>query len=675
MAERKFYDIHLHLLNISHAGLLAYLNRFLENHTISYKRLLKKPALKVFIPLLIDLIFSNKGKSRRNRYIWKSIIIFSVILALSSLLFIITTLLFGIHYFVDKPGLTDFNLISQIIAITSLIVLITLIIEIFLIFILMKNILGTFKEKPVYNTQTKLPKKEKGFNAMMKTLINQLSLLENDIGSSLQQMEIDILCLDENFSSIQLASNHNKTIKETFRNLPKYDNEKKKEIQTEIETAWTQHNKKRFSIGSLPGKYKKIVLTPLIIDFGYDRFNIKGIHYKNPPSKPVVVQTKEVFFGIQNYLSTSKFQLFEIYPFMGLNPEHYDLYEDTNIDGHNSLQLMFDKYFSCFKKQEDGRDQKLSDKKNEYSDNLDRTADEIILKKINRELFERKDKDKKKVKSELSTYQSVFNDLEKKEKISEKSSNDIRNEFYNYFFAGIKVYPPLGFDPAPWADEEKKISDLLNYFKNNGISGTKSSVQLLRQSIRLSDAEEKLIFIYANCVDKNIPITSHCNNGGFLSETKTNIAKYTNPLRWEKVLELFPDLKLNLAHLGGGNFKDGYEKALTPAEIEAKSWRSKVYELVTSYENVYTDFSCMCFDDFDYNVFRNELDDWIKKQGKSDIESKLFSKILFGTDFSINLMFGAKSYQEYVGNFTTQQSFTKLREQFCEINPYRFLFG
>ena len=66
-----------------------------------------------------------------------------------------------------------------------------------------------------------------------------------------------------------------------------------------------------------------------------------GIHYKIPPSKPVVSQIKDVFNGIKYYRQKSKFNIFEIYPFMGINPKHYD---------EPSVQRMLDEYFISFNK-------------------------------------------------------------------------------------------------------------------------------------------------------------------------------------------------------------------------------------------------------------------------------------------------------------------------------------
>ena len=664
MPNKKFYDIHLHLVNISHAGLLAYLNRFLRNHTLSYELLINRPFLKVFITLILELIFPHRNMSPIKRKIMITLLFVYLIINVGSLLFMIICIMIGV--IISLINLEHFNAILRTAGFAVLIiVLINLIIVVY-------SLLKLLIRKIKYVKGKKLPKKETGFKAVLKNIINLLSILENDIGSSLLQIEIDIISLDSTFSSFQLKNNNNKTIGDTFRNLPRR-NQNNQLIMNELEEKWLEYKPKGFNIGNLTGKYEKIILTPLIIDFEYDQFDITGIHYKNPPSKLVVAQTKDVFLGIRNYLDNSPFKIFEIYPFMGLNPNHYDLYVNPSIKGHNSLELMFEKYFSCFKQDENDRYQKLQEKMQEYSDNLDKNAEEIFIREIKKTLNKERLKIIKEDKISFSDVKNIIEVIETGKKYIHKKTDQIRNEYYNYFFCGIKVYPPLGYDPAPWARNIEKTKTLCEHFKTLKTPlSIINTLQNIKNQFDLSDLEEKLIFVYANCVEKNIPITTHCSDGGFLSETTANTVKFTSPRRWESVLELFPKLKLNFAHLGGGSFKAGYLKKLRPIDIEAKSWREKVYELATKYENVYTDFSCMCFDHFDYQILKKELDDWLSNH-KSEIN--LYDKILFGTDFSINLMFEAESYQEYVGNFTTQNVFSDLEmEKFCETNPKMFLF-
>ena len=66
------------------------------------------------------------------------------------------------------------------------------------------------------------------------------------------------------------------------------------------------------------------------------------------------------------------------------------------------------------------------------------------------------------------------------------------------FFAGIKVYPPMGFDPWPEAGLER----------------------------------DKVEILYQYCCKKNIPITAHCSEIGF--NLDNNADTYTSPKKWRR---------------------------------------------------------------------------------------------------------------------------------------------
>ena len=295
-------------------------------------------------------------------------------------------------------------------------------------------------------------------------------------------------------------------------------------------------------------KYDAIVLTPLLIDFGYKNLKYRGIeseiYYRIPPEKPIIPQNIDVFNGICKYYSSelvknSKGQyeiqarrgkaVFEIYPFLGINTVRYY---------YKKIATMLDKYFG------------------EYTGSYD------AFKK-NREQFEK------------------FNG-----NIDSLGSN---------FFAGIKVYPPIGFNP--WPDDDKE--------------------QL-----------EKVNLLYQYCCKKHIPITTHCSDGGFVLVNKKNAKDYTSPTTWQKVLEHYPTLKINFAHFGQqGNFLFVFPNRQWQGEI-VRLMKEEISPNVKKYPNVYTDFSYRAFND-DYYVSLKEV---------IDTDNVVLDRILFGTDFMINLI-------------------------------------
>ena len=315
--------------------------------------------------------------------------------------------------------------------------------------------------------------------------------------------------------------------------------------------------------------YDAIVLTPLLIDFGYKNMR-SDTYYRIPPEKPIVEQTLDVFNGIRKYCDYElvekspgdyKIQkrqskaIFEIYPFLGINTQHYTLQE---------INLMLNKYFEGYFGSYDA------------------------------------------LKANLGKFHGDIDSL---------GSN---------FFAGIKVYPALGFDPWPETDE---------------------------------DELKKVMMLYQYCCDKNIPLTSHCSEIGFNLDEKADT--YTAPERWGRVLENYPNLKLNLAHFG--------EQKKFLFIFKNHEWQDEIVSLMKNekYPNVYTDFSFRACDD-DY--YRS-----LKKIFGTD--GKLLNRILFGSDFMINLLL-IDSYNEYINIFNkTKHLKPNEKELFCSTNPWQFLFG
>jgi hypothetical protein len=337
------------------------------------------------------------------------------------------------------------------------------------------------------------------------------------------------------------------------------------------------HESDQLVIGGKP--YDKIVLCPLVIDFG--RKNIPdGFFYDKTPKSPIANQVGDLLYAIRTYYRFSvdvtdgkmklsdeikldegkRTKLFEIYPFMGLDTQNHDTWED--------IKSLLDKYFLDFEKDEpaETRREKLFNKMGELDSNM---------------------------------------------------YNKTEGHYFN-IFAGIKVYPQLGFNPYP---------DDLN------------------QRIKV----EKL---YEYCINKRIPIISHCSDGGYKPEDNDEL---TSPLgKWKKVLEQpeFQNLTLCFAHFGS-------------QKSQKTQWRDAIIDLTKTYPNVYTDISC-----------NDMTPEYYSALGKlfNDKNPQLHERVLFGSDFSINMLATeVQSYNQYLKAFSD----AKLEPQtdLCERNPERFLFG
>lgn len=309
----------------------------------------------------------------------------------------------------------------------------------------------------------------------------------------------------------------------------------------------------RLQIGE--NSYDKIVLTPLVMDFGYKNMVNPALSYhRRPVQKPVVEQVIDLFNGIRNYLQngSSKQKIFEIYPFLGLNTANYSL---------EKIETMLEKYFRDYRA---------------------RSADFYV---------------------NLG-----------------KFSGNIEEMGGNYF-SGVKVYPPLGFDPWPKEREARK----------------------------------KVECLYEYCSLKRIPVTTHCSDGGFRTVDLADALEYTSPARWSQVLSRYPGLKLNFAHMGNTGRSTG--------------WNRMIVDLIERYENVYTDFSCRGLNESFYLCLGRNIN-----RMPPVSREKLFRRILFGSDFMINL-FWMDSYCHYLKVFFDTKSFSSgEKELFSRSNPEAFLW-
>jgi predicted TIM-barrel fold metal-dependent hydrolase len=206
-------------------------------------------------------------------------------------------------------------------------------------------------------------------------------------------------------------------------------------------------------------------------------------------------------------------------------------------------------------------------------------------------------------------------------------------------FAGIKIYPQLGFDPYP-NDHSRLSKETLTEELDE------------KEDERLNTELNKVRFLYQFCCERRIPIITHCSDGGY--KTGDNDVLTSPEKKWKKVLEEYPELTLNFAHFGSQS------KSVEP------QWRDAIIELSKQYPNVYTDISC--------NNSKPEYYEELEKLLNDPSHSELHRKVLFGSDFSINLLVtDVESYSEYMEAFA--EATLSHQNDLCKHNPERFLFG
>ena len=342
--------------------------------------------------------------------------------------------------------------------------------------------------------------------------------------------------------------------------------------------------------------YNKIALCPLIIDFG--RKDIEGSeHYNLTPKTPVASQTGDLLYAIRTYFrfnievddknrmhlveipdwaNCKEDRLFRIYPFMGIDTRNYSI-ED--------IEQLLDKYFKDF-----SRDETASKRKARLFAKMG-----LLDGNLYRDL----------------------RPLTEVEKAYLKGKN-IAPDYQNAF-AGIKVYPQLGFDP--WPDD--------------------------------TDERDKVNCLYKYCIDRRIPITTHCGDSGYKPKDNNLLTTPMPGGQWAKVLaeKDYAGLTLNFAHFGS----QGGETTL---------WRDAIINLVNRYDNVYTDISC------------KEPKYYPVLGGLSNANPTLKEKVLFGSDFSFNMLVSNTNlYNDNLDAFGNAPLDPEHKTGLCERNPERFLFG
>ena len=180
---------------------------------------------------------------------------------------------------------------------------------------------------------------------------------------------------------------------------------------------------------------------------------------------------------------------------------------------------------------------------------------------------------------------------------------------------GIKLYPPIGFDPYP---EE-----------NNAL-------------------KKKYLAVFRHIHKLGLPLTVHCQRGSYQPNgvSSNDLEQYTNPVNWGRVLKEdgLADLRVNFAHFGGeDSVKDTVawekeaENVLSKRKFEdlnKSTWTYTIINLLKQYKNAYADISA-----FNYRDKKATLAlAWIlalDHTGELDNlgQHRLSDKLLWGSDY------------------------------------------
>lgn len=169
----------------------------------------------------------------------------------------------------------------------------------------------------------------------------------------------------------------------------------------------------------------------------------------------------------------------------------------------------------------------------------------------------------------------------------------------NHNFGGIKLYPPLGYYPF-----DRRLYPIYEYALSHDIP-------------IISHCSPPAVF-YRGKIESIHPIT-----GESLPQKNRQlfVDRLTHPDNYEHVLKDFPDLKICLAHFGGGCEWEKYLQTPWEKGME-KCWFSTILDLIKNHDNVYADVSYTLHDIRLLPLLKVILQD-----------QKLRSRILYGSDF------------------------------------------
>jgi predicted TIM-barrel fold metal-dependent hydrolase len=195
----------------------------------------------------------------------------------------------------------------------------------------------------------------------------------------------------------------------------------------------------------------------------------------------------------------------------------------------------------------------------------------------------------------------------------------VREAIQGGVFKGVKIYPVMGYLPD----------------------------------------NESLFPVYEFCRDNQVPITTHCENGGVPGFE--DYYRLAHPTYWVPVLKRFPELKLNLAHNDCIRF---------PWQAD---WQGKIADLILEYPNVYTDLSC----DFEM-VYRPRR--YFRQIKRMLNTPKIRDRVLYGTDWYMGRFLWTEVtylrwFEEYARKIPwCRVEFTETEmKRLTEENPKRFL--
>ena len=242
--------------------------------------------------------------------------------------------------------------------------------------------------------------------------------------------------------------------------------------------------------------------------------------------------------------------------------------------------------------------------------------------------------------------------------------------------SGEPIIPFIGTDPR-----RDKISGFVKKWHQRGFKGIK-----LYPPLGYYPNDARLDEIYAYASENNLPVLAHCSKGGVHVKKVTDemlnepnpigrpVKKlkpkdfsdiYTDPANYDPIATKYPDLRICLAHFGGGDEWDRYMEEPWDSSMpeSTKSWFSVIIDLILKHDNVYADISSTLY----------------QGAGRIDLlkvileNPKIRERVLFGSDYY--MMERVKSLERKRSIEIRSQLGPALFKQLAFTNPRRYLNG
>lgn len=256
---------------------------------------------------------------------------------------------------------------------------------------------------------------------------------------------------------------------------------------------------------------------------------------------------------------------------------------------------------------------------------------------------------------------------------NEEFSGGVISEIKKYVgkdksFIGLKLYTSLGYSPTHPVLFEGDDS-VYGYCEKNNIPITiHSSLEGFSHMLDQNYVEGDIYYPYSGLPipaldayeDGIVKYDKNVRSLIFNEITAERQILLNHPKLWFKVLDKFPDLKINFAHFGGI-----IQMSKFANDNQTGFWPKYIIELMETYPNVYTDLSCYYNKENNPNYLKDIYHNVYLKLSES-----VKSRVMYGSDYFMLSLFDT-DLKDYIDAF--RKAFGNDFKQISEINPIHFL--